>query len=642
MPSAPLARLSSRAALTTALALSWAVAALANPPPPVEAFFAEPDIRQVELSPGGQHLAFLTTLGTGKTGIALMSLATGKVEPLVGAQDANIDFFVWKDDDRIVYGGDYGGNESFALRSITLSKRRVVSLAESFRERVADRANWAQVVDWLRFDPERMLVIGNKDVGSFSYGVWLLNVRTGMRTMVESLDRGRYDIAGLVADNAGRLLARSYYSEGKMIFETRAEPTARFKQVAEFPENNPEWTFLSFAADNETLYLLVYGDEQTAALHTLNVRTGQLSEPIYRPPAGEISGLILSYDRSRLLGVSYLAEREHHHWFDPARARLQAQIDASLPGTENTVVSRSADEKRLIIHAGSDRDPGAYYLLDLTTPRLSLIGRPMAKINPAQMRPMEPIKFTARDGLEIHGYLTRPAGYENRPAPLIVNPHGGPFGIRDVWGFNPEVQFLASRGYAVLQINFRGSGGYGRDFQIAGKREWGGKMQDDLTDGVRWAIAQGIADPQRIAIYGASYGGYAALAGITTTPELYRCAVNYVGVTDLSLITSWGRRTGDRSSEIFFREWVGDDKDYLQSRSPVNFVEKIRVPTLHAYGFNDPRVDIKHWTRLEPKLKQFNQPYEVIIESNEGRGFAQEQSRLKFYRKLEEFLARHL
>lgn len=642
MSSASVARLNSRATLTLALVLTSTVAAFANPPLPVEAFFAEPDIRQVEIAPGGQHLAFLTTLGTGKTGIALMSLATGKVEPLVGAQDANIDFFVWKDDDRIVYGGDYGGNESYALRSITLSKRRVTSLAESLRERVADRANWAQVVDWLRFDPERMLVIGNKDVGSFSYGLWLLNVRTGKRTMVESLDRGRYDIAGLVADNAGRLLARSYYSDGKMIFEIRAEPTARFKPVAEFPENNPEWTFLSFAADNETLYLLVYGKEQTAALHTLNVRTGKLSEPIFRPPAGEVSGLVMSYDRNRLLGVSYLAEREHYHWFDPARARLQAQIDASLPGTENTIVSRSADEKRLVIHAGSDRDPGAYYLLDLTTPRLSLIGRPMAKINPAQMRPMEPIKFTARDGLEIHGYLTRPAGFEQRPAPLIVNPHGGPFGIRDVWGFNPEVQFLASRGYAVLQINFRGSGGYGRDFQFAGKREWGGKMQDDLTDGVRWAIAQGIADPQRIAIYGASYGGYAALAGVTSTPELYRCAVNYVGVTDLSIITSWGRRTGDRSSEIFFREWVGDDKDYLQSRSPVNFVEKIRVPTLHAYGFNDPRVDIKHWTRLEPKLKQFNKPYEVIIEDNEGHGFAQEQSRLKFYRKLEEFLARHL
>jgi dipeptidyl aminopeptidase/acylaminoacyl peptidase len=609
---------------------------------PIAHFFAEPDYSSVQLAPDGQHLAFLSTLANGRVGVALMSLASGKIEPLVAAGDENIDFFFWKGPDRIVYGGDFGGNESVALRSISLSPRKVVPLAESYRERYADRANQAAILDTLRFDPEHILVLGNKSIGSFTFGLWKLNVRTGKRTLVENLEGGNEDVSTRECDNLGRVLARSVYVGDKIVFEVRSDPAERFARVAEFPANDSRWTLLGFAADNETLYLLSNEHTDTGQLHSLNVRTRQLSAPIFHVPDGEISDIVLSYDKTKLLGVAFTTDRERWHWFDPARARLQAQIDASLPGTHNQIVSRTADEKVFVIAASSDRDPGTYYILDLRTPRLMKLGRINRHLDPTKMRPMEPIAFTARDGLTLHGYLTRPAGYENRPAPLIINPHGGPFGIRDVWGFNPEVQFLASRGYAVLQINYRGSGGYGRTFLEAGKREWGGKMQDDLTDGVRWAIAQGIADPERVAIYGASYGGYAALAGVTFTPELYRCAANYVGVADLGLITSWSRRFGDRNAEIFYREWVGDSKEYLQSRSPVNFVERIRVPTLHAYGFNDPRVDIKHWQRLEPKLKQFNKPYEAWVEDREGHGFSNERSRINFYERLEAFFARHL
>ena len=610
-------------------------------PIPLEHFFADPDIRSPQLSPGGKHLAFLTTLGTGKVGVALMDLATGKVEPLVAAKDENIDFFLWKGDNHIVYSGDIGGNESPAYRSISLDRRRVVALAESYRERVADLANWATLVDRLPYDPHHLLILGPRKVGSLTVDLWFLDVRTGTRRPVP-VATDESDVSEYVADNAGAVRARSRLLGDKSIVEVRADARAPWVKAAEFPANNPRWSLQFFGADNETLYLLSNAETDTASLHSLNVRTLALSAPLYRPPAGEIQAVLTSYDRAKVVGVLYADDKPRYAWFDADRARLQAQIDATLPETFNSVVSRTADEQLLVVFARSDRDPGTYYLLDRRGPRLSVLGKVNRHLAPARMRPMEPIQFTARDGLVIHGYLTRPAAAAHGPVPLIVNPHGGPFGVRDEWGFVGEVQFLASRGYAVLQVNYRGSGGYGDAFLRAGQREWGGKMQDDLTDGVQWAVAQGIADPARLAIYGASYGGYAALAGATFTPDLYRAAVNYVGVSDLNLITSWARGRGGRGSDMFAREWIGDDRQYKFERSPVNFVDRIRIPTLHAYGFNDPRVEIEHWERLEPRLKQHGKNYEIMVERDEGHGFDNEKARLRFYARLEEFLARHV
>ena len=613
-----------------------------NPPRvTVEEFFAEPDIRGLQVSPDGSKAAFLTTLATGKVGIALMHLDTGKVEPLVGGKDENYKSFFWKGNDWIVFSGDLGGNESSALRSISLNKRKVIALADSYDERIAEAANTAGVLDDLKFDPYRLLVSGPKTQGSSNYGLWKLDIRTGERRAAAGYDP-KDDTNDLAVDNNGVVRARSYLLGDKTIFEVRPEAESSFVKVAEFPANDPKWSFRGFAADNETLYVITTDQTDTGALHTLNVRTQQLSPVLFHTPAGEISSVLTSWDRSKFYGVSYDTDKLYYSFADQGRADLQRTIDASLPGTHNTIRSISADEKIMAVLASSDRDPGTYYILNLRQPSLKMIGKINARINPAQMRPMEPITYQARDGLKLHGYLTRPAGAEGQAGPLIIHPHGGPYGPRDEWGFNPEVQLLANRGYSVLQVNFRGSGGYGYSFQKAGQKEWGGKMQDDLSDGVAWAIAQGIADPNRVAIYGASYGGYAALAGVTFTPELYCCAINYVGVSDLNLITSWARGRQGRDSDMFYREWVGDDPTYKHDRSPVNFVEKIRVPTLHAYGFNDPRVVIENWTRLEAKLKQYGKTYEIIIKDNEGHGFRNEAGRIGYYAKLEAFLEKYM
>lgn len=296
-----------------------------------------------------------------------------------------------------------------------------------------------------------------------------------------------------------------------------------------------------------------------------------------------------------------------------------------------------------VVYVSSDREPGVYYVLDRQASSITEFKRRYV-LDTRQLSPVKPIEFTARDGLLLHGYLTVPLGSDGKKMPLVIHPHGGPFGLRDTWGYNPEIQFLASRGYAVLQINYRGSGGYGRDFIDKGRYQWGRAMQDDLTDAVKWAIAQGIADPARVAIYGASYGGYAALAGLTLTPELYRCGINYVGAADLEItFRDRGADAFTRGGEFDFqKEWVGPDSAYRAATSPLYLVKAINAPSLHAYGEKDPRVKIDHWTRLEPELKKYGKSYESIVESRQGHGFRDARASIRFYEAMEKFLAKHL
>jgi dienelactone hydrolase len=636
----------------------------AEPPPTISQFFGLPDVRQPRLSPDGRKIAFLFPLEN-KLALGLFDRDTKESRLILRGEDESLYAFFWKGNDRIVFEADIAGNESFFIGSTDLTGKNVLRLAESQRIDDSLTGTFANIIDRLGTDPDRIVVAGyfadNVDTAAYLGGapvVARLNVRNKARSPIFEFKDGDHS-ADFVTDNAGALRLYGKIVGRELVWLHRIDDNHEFKEIARFPFHGyaETWEPLRFAADNVTLWMVCRDEHDRGALYAFNTRTLQRGPALFVPPEGEIGdhlardyrgrgtagALFVSSDGARLDGVAYESDRLHYHWFNPERAALQAKLEGTFKGCDVRLTSSADDDKVALVYVSYDREPGTYFVLDQKAGSLALFKR-VHDIDPARLRPMESITYRARDGLEIQAYLTRPAGPPGKRVPLIIHPHGGPFGIRDVWGYDGEAQFLASRGYAVLQPNYRGSGGYGREFINKGRQQWGRAMQDDLSDAVKWAIDQGIADPARVAIFGASYGGYAALAGVTLTPDLYCCGVNYVGAADLEItFKNRGDDAFTRGDDFSYqREWVGATEDYRAATSPIHFADRIRVPTLHAYGEKDPRVRIDHWERLEPQLKKYGKPYEFIREPRQGHGFRDAQASIRFYTKLEEFFADNL
>jgi dipeptidyl aminopeptidase/acylaminoacyl peptidase len=360
-----------------------------------------------------------------------------------------------------------------------------------------------------------------------------------------------------------------------------------------------------------------------------------------------VDGLLLSKKRKIVTGVTYFTDKRHYHFFDGDRQKLQEDLERRLPGYEVVAADgqnmQSKDETRVLVRTFSDKSLGAYYYYNRTSGEFRQLAAVSPWLNEGELADVKPIQYQSRDGLTIHGYLTLPQGVDPKNLPVVINPHGGPW-ARDRWGFNPEVQFLANRGLAVLQMNFRGSTGYGRAFWEAGFKQWGLKMQDDVTDGAEWLIKQGIADPKRIGIYGGSYGGYATLAGLTFTPDLYACGVDYVGPSNLFTLFASFPPYWELEKQKFY-EMVGDpvkDKKLLREVSPFFHADRIKAPLLVAQGANDPRVKKAESDMIVQALEKRGIKVEYLVKNNEGHGFHNEENRFDFYHAMERFFAAHL
>ncbi|HET9446873.1 MAG TPA: S9 family peptidase, partial [Steroidobacteraceae bacterium] len=421
------------------------------------------------------------------------------------------------------------------------------------------------------------------------------------------------------------------------------------------PQPNSEWTGFElkgfdeesvvprrFSPDNRSVYLTGrLESESFNALYRLDLETQKL-EKVHAFDGMGMYAVVTDFADREVVGVSGYSTRQVDHWLVPDNpsARVYQALQRAFPQQQVNVTSTSEDGRLAVVFVDSDVNPGDYYLFDTTTMRADFLRAGRIWIEPKHMRPKEPITLKARDDLQLHGYVTRPAG--DGPHPMVVLPHGGPFGVRDVWDFDWEAQLLANRGYAVLQVNFRGSGGYGSAFESAGYQQWGAKMQDDLTDATRWAIEQKIAPADRICIYGVSYGGFAALMGVAREPELYRCAVGYAGVYDLELMWTSGDVPDSRMGRSYLERTLGTNVEKLRAQSPVNHAQHIKVPVMLIHGKSDWRADYEHAERMKAALDKHQKKVEYVALGREGHGVYDENTRREVYEKILQFLDANL
>lgn len=468
-----------------------------------------------------------------------------------------------------------------------------------------------------------------------------LDVYTGRRQRVATAPVRNADF---VTDNAGAVrFAQGVETDLVNKLYYRSADGAAWELVNDESVTKRVERAIGFSADNMTAYLEVDDAKHPARLVALDLNTRERKE-LFGDKVADPSDVLYRHGSVEPVGVAFDDGKGRTQFFDPAapEARLQKSLEAAFAGSRVYVTSETGDGKLALVRVSSDQNPGDYYLFDTVAKKADLLLSSRDWIDPADVHRAEPVVFKARDGLEIHGYLTRPKGAEGRRVPMVVLPHGGPFGVTDTWNYYFERDLLASAGYAVLQVNFRGSGGYGRGFQEAGAFQWGKAMQDDLTDATKWAIAQGVADPSKICLYGASYGGYASLMGVAKEPALYRCAAGYVGVYDLPTLYTAGDINDSRSGRSYLEQWVGRKDELPDASSPTKVAQQIKVPVFLAAGGEDDRAPIQHSKMMEQALRRAGVPVETLYYDTEGHGFYKVEHQREFYTKLLAFLSRHL
>ena len=599
----------------------------------MEDFFKNPEKSSFNISPNGLLIAYMKPWEEGNRmmNIYVKSIDSNDELRITDASERSIYGFFWMSDERIAYVQDKGGDENFRLYAVNIDGENEVNLTPF------DNVQ-SQIIDDLEDNPDYMIVglnIQNQQV----HDAYRLDVNSGELTM---LAKNPGNIISWMTDNDGVLRIATTSDGVNTSILYRENESQDFKNIltTNFKESVSP---LFFTFDNKELYVSSNRGRDKSAIYTFNLETAKEDKLIFEHPEVDVYSLMRSKKRKVITGVSYTTDKTNRVFFDDSREVLQKKIEEKLPNVDIGISSFNKAETKAVVVSYSDKSRGTYYYYDLIKDDLLKLADLSPWLNEEDMASMTPISYQSRDGLTINGYLTLPVGSTGKNLPVVVNPHGGPW-HRDSWGFNPEVQYLANQGYAVFQINFRGSTGYGREFWEISFKQWGKTMQDDITDGVNWLISEGIADPDRVAIYGASYGGYATLAGLTFTPDLYACGVDYVGVSNLFTFIETIPPYWELYRQMLY-EMVGHpeiDKQLLTEGSPALNVEKIKAPLFIAQGANDPRVKKSESDQMVEALKNQGVDVPYMVKENEGHGFHNEENKFDFYRAMTEFLDKHL
>lgn len=598
---------------------------------PVEDFFKNPEKTSFQISPDGKFFSYKAPYEN-RMNVFVQEIGTESAVQITFETDRDVAGYFWANENRILYLKDDGGNENFKLYGVNIDGSESVCFTDFENVRTG-------IIDDLRDIPEEVIISMNKR-NPQAFDPYRLNIVTGE---MEMLYENPGNISGWVTDHEGKLRAAIAVTD--MINQTvlyRETEQDEFKAIltTSFKE---QMAPIFFTFDNKMFYAASNIGRDKAEIVIFDPATAEEKEVLFKHPEVDVEGLNYSRKRKVITSATFTTDMRGRHFFDEETKIMYNKVQSQLPDYEVFFVSSNENEDKFLIRTYSDRSLGAYYFYESTSDKLTHLTDVSPWLDETQMAKMKPIKYTSRDGMTIHGYLTLPVGIEAKNLPLVVNPHGGPW-ARDNWGFNPEIQLLANRGYAVLQMNFRGSTGYGREFWEASFKQWGLSMQDDITDGVNWLIEKGIADKDRIAIYGGSYGGYATLAGLTYTPDLYKCGVDYVGVSNLFTFMNTIPPYWEPYREMLY-EMVGDpvkDSLLLAAASPVFHADKITAALFIAQGANDPRVNKDESDQMVEAMKARGVEVEYMVKDNEGHGFRNEENRFDFYNAMEKFLAKHL
>ncbi|MBS0212171.1 MAG: S9 family peptidase [Proteobacteria bacterium] len=600
--------------------------------PPLKDFLRRDTFGAIKISPTGEYLAATVPLSDRTSLVILRRSDNTMVGHVTVGEHKHVTDFQWVTPQRILFGVSV----KFGYLDRPQSTFEIFATnADGSDQRGA--INYGYVIDTVGHD-DKYVLIGGHAVNGYTE-VQKMDVGNGIATQVA---RAPVQNASFLLDGHDvPRFAWGMVSDGKLKTYYRAGADAKWEMINDEAQTGLQVTPIGFAADGKTFYLQNEQTNAPDAIYAFDAATRK-SEIVYRAAKVSPAG----YLRSPIDGSVYAAVFEDGlprvEYIDPDNeyARRLRAVQAGFKGAMVLPTSYTRDGSQAVYVVYSDRIPADYYLYDRKDNRLTFLASKAAWFKPDMLAAMKPISLTARDGMPLEGYLTLPRGSDGKNLPLVVNPHGGPFGPFDQWGYNPEVQLLASRGYAVLQLNYRGSGNYGRAFEHAGYRQWGGAMQDDLTDATRWAIAQGIADPKRICIYGASYGGYAALMGVAKEPTLYRCAIGYVGVYDMNLMFNGGDIHESMFGHNFLVETLGEKN--LDAISPDDLADRIQVPVMLVAGAEDRRAPFKHTELMRDALQAAHKQVDARIYAGEGHGFYKETDRLDFYTRMLAFLDRNI
>lgn len=609
----------------------------------VEDYFQRPKSSAFQLSPNGKYLSYREKDEKNKRHVYVKEIETGKVLRVIEEGEELVRAYGWINDERLVYIMDQGGDENYHIYAVNVDGQNNMDLTPF------DKVQ-AGIVNMLKEQKDYIIISMNLDNPQV-FEPYKMNINTGEYVKLFTNDDPANPIAGYDFDKDGNLRGYSKMYNGvqsQYFFKVDGAEAFELFQTINWSDTFSVMAF-NYASDNkDEAYVLTNLDSDKQRIVLYDFKTRQVVKEVYANP--EFDASIIGLSRKRNWEIDYLGYEGEKVIIEPVSEtfkKIYADLESHFGAYEYSIVAKTDNEDRYLIIVQSDKLYGTYYNYDTATSAVSPLYDLMPQLKEEDMAEMRPISFTSRDGVKLHGYITLPkAALDGQKVPLIVNPHGGPQGIRDSWGFNPETQLFASRGYATLQVNFRISGGYGKEFFKSGFKQIGRKVMDDVEDGVHYVIAQGWVDADKIAIYGASHGGYATLMGLIKTPDLYRCGVDYVGVSSIftffESFPEYWKPYKEMVKEIWYDLDNPEEREIAKEVSPVYQLDKITKPLFVVQGANDPRVKIAESDQIVEALrnKGFDVPY--MVKYDEGHGFSKEENSISFYKCMMGFVSEHL